>query len=219
VGIEAFTGTMVHQALQHLYERAEEGEVLGAEELQSHFLSLWKENYDPSKVKIIKKGSDCSEHCTRGRVALMAYHRRHHPFDRGRTVGLEQEIGFPLRGSRDHRFTGFIDRLTSLGDGAYEVVDYKTGKWLPTPGDLKRDRQLALYELGVRQNFPAAKTVKLVWHYLAYDKELVSTRTAEELEDLEREVCSLVERIEAAEDFPARRGPLCRWCEYSEMCF
>jgi putative RecB family exonuclease len=219
VGIEAFTGTMVHQALQHLYQRAGEGEVLGAEELQSHYLERWKENYDPSIVKVVKRGCDCSEHCTKGRVALLAYHRRYHPFDRGRTVGLEQEIKFTLQGANDHQFTGYIDRLTSLGDGVYEIVDYKTGKRLPTAADLRGDRQLALYEIGVRRNLPDARTVRLIWHYLAYDKELASSRTAEELEDLEKEVSCLVERIESAEEFPARQGPLCRWCEYSKICF
>jgi hypothetical protein len=59
----------------------------------------------------------------------------------------------------------------------------------------------------------------LTWLYLAHDKELVSSRTAKELEDLEREVGCLVGRIESAEEFPARRGPLCRWCEYTEICF
>ena len=208
---------MVHQTLQHLYERAGEGEVLGAEELQSHYLRLWKEHYDPSRVKTIKRGSDCSEHCTKGRVALLAYHRRHHPFDRGRTIGLEQEVRFTLLGA--YQFTGYIDRLTSLGNGVYEIVDYKTGKRLPTTTELRRDRQLALYEIGVRQNHPDAREVRLTWHYLAYDKELVSSRTAEELEDLEKEVGCLVGKIESAEEFPPRRGPLCRWCEYTEICF
>jgi putative RecB family exonuclease len=216
VGIEAFTGSMVHLSLQHLYQRVGEGEVPGADDLQAHFLKAWEENYDPARVKVINKGYEASDHLLRGRTALLAYHRRHHPFDRGQTVGLEKEIEFTMGGR--HQFIGVIDRLTALGEGVYEVVDYKTGRRLPTPGDLKKDRQLGLYEVGVRQNFPDAREVRLVWHYLSHDKELRSSRQGDDLRILEKEVCDVVERIESAASFPCRRGPLCRWCEYQQLC-
>jgi putative RecB family exonuclease len=214
-GIEAFTGTMVHLSLQHLHEEAAEGRILGAKELLERFESLWKENYDATCVKIVKRGTTCSEYRMGARIGLQAYHRRYHPFDGGEMVGMEHEVRFTVG---KHRFVGYIDMLRSAGDGVYEVHDFKTGRRLPSPGDLKADRQLALYEIGVRQNFPDAREVRLKWHYLAHDKELTSSRTAKELRDLEGRVSELVDRLEAADRFPCRSGPLCRWCEYDGIC-
>lgn len=215
-GIEAFTGTMVHLSLQHLHEEAAQGRVLTATELIEHFESLWKEHYDCACVKVVKRGTTCSDYRMGARVGLQAYYRRYQPFDDGEMVGMEHEVRFTV--GKDHRFVGYIDMLRSMGDGVYEVHDFKTGRRLPTPGDLKADRQLALYDIGVRQNFPDAREVHLKWHYLAYDKELTSSRTPEELTSLEGRVSKLIERIESSSTFPCRSGPLCRWCEYSGIC-
>lgn len=215
-GIEAFTGTLVHLSLQRLHEEAAAGHVLSAKELVEHFESLWKEEYDGTCVKIVKRGMTCSDYRMGARVGLQAYHRRYHPFDDGEIVGMEHEVRFTVGGK--HRFIGYIDMLRTRGDGRYEVHDFKTGRRLPSPGDLKADRQLALYEIGVRQNYPDAREVSLRWHYLAHDKELTSSRTSEELQELEAQVSALVERIEAADLFPCHQGPLCRWCEFHTIC-
>jgi putative RecB family exonuclease len=169
-------------------------------------------------VAVIKKDMTPSDHLMRAGIGLMAYHRRHHPFDQGRTVGLEQEIRFKIHGKGEHELVGYIDRLTCLGDGVYEIHDYKTGQRTPSPQQFRLDRQLALYEIGVRQNFPDAREVRLIWHYLTHDKQFTSSRTPEELFALEEKTAVLIEKIEATIDFPCTRGPLCRWCEYEPLC-
>lgn len=204
-------------SLQHLHEEADKGQVLGSKELVEHLHALWKERYNES-VAVIKKDMTPSDHLMRAGIGLTAYHRRHHPFDQGRTVGLEQEIRFKLQGNKEHEFVGYIDRLTCLGDGIYEIHDYKTGQRTPTPQQFRQDRQLALYEIGVRQNFPDVREVRLIWHYLANDKQYTSSRTPEELTLLKERIAALIERIESATDHPCSRGPLCRWCEYEELC-
>jgi CRISPR/Cas system-associated exonuclease Cas4 (RecB family) len=35
---------------------------------------------------------------------------------------------------------------------------------------------------------------------------------------LEGRVSKLIERIESSPTFPCRSGPLCRWCEYADIC-
>jgi putative RecB family exonuclease len=216
-GIEAFAGSVVHLALQHLYEGTSRGGTLGLGDLIEHFDRLWQEMFDDS-VKVVKRGMTPADYHDAARTGLVAYHRRYDPFDQGVTVALEHEVRFKVRGEREHEMIGYIDRLTSRGEGWYEVHDYKTGRKLPSPQQLKDDRQLALYEMGVRQAFPEAREVKLVWHYLAHDREMTSSRTREELGTLEKSVSALIERIETAGSFPCRRGPLCSWCEYAELC-
>ena len=216
-GIEAFSGSIVHLALQHLHQRADEGEVLGEEDIIAFLRDRWEENMGDDVV-IVKKDMTRSDHLRRAEAGLRAYHRHYHPFDRGCTVGLEHGIKFKVQGDREHSLVGYIDRLTEAGDGVFEIHDYKTGKRLPTSADLKNDRQLALYEIGVRQNYPQVKEVRLVWHFISHDKEMTSCRTAEELTDLERCVGTLIDKIESCQCFPCRAGSLCRWCEHSDLC-
>jgi len=105
-----------------------------------------------------------------------------------------------------------------MGDGMYEVHDYKTGSTLQKQEELDRDRQLAMYSLWVRQHFKDFKKVRLVWHFLAFDKEMDSYKTKEQLEDLRKEVLAEIKEIEAAEEFPANLSWLCDWCLYKSIC-
>src|SRR4029077_1980338 len=92
-------------------------------------------------------------------------------------------------GDKAYSVQGYIDRLTLVPeDETYDIHDHKTGHRTATQQDAGEDRQLALYQFGIMQRWPDAKKVKLVWHYLAADKEIVSTRTTADLQSLEREV-------------------------------
>ncbi len=115
---------------------------------------------------------------------------------------------------------GYIDRLTAFPDGFYEIHDYKASQYLPPQKAFDTDRQLALYQIGVQQQWRDVKRVDLVWHYLAFDKELRSERTEKQLGELKQSVLSLIGHIERAEeldDFPTRRG-YCDWCGFQDIC-
>ena len=111
-----------------------------------------------------------------------------------------------------------MDRLDYLGDGRYEIHDYKTAGSLPKQEEKDEDRQLALYSLWVKQNFKDAEKVDLVWHYLVFDRELRSTRTEEQLGKLREETLEAVKKAVSANDFPANESNLCNWCEYQSIC-
>ncbi|GAI49756.1 unnamed protein product, partial [marine sediment metagenome] len=65
---------------------------------------------------------------------------------------------------------------------------------------------------------PDVKDVRLVWHFLAFDKEVDSTRTDEELEALKKDVIALIEKIESDDKFAANHSLLCDWCEFKPIC-
>ena len=111
-----------------------------------------------------------------------------------------------------------IDRLTKQKDGTYEIHDYKTSSSLPPPARLERDRQLALYQIGIEQSFPDAESIELVWHYLVFNKTLRSRRTPQQLDELRSRTIQLIDQIEANTSFQPKPGPLCRWCEYRDLC-
>ena len=67
---------------------------------------------------------------------------------RARLIGAEKEFAWPLG---RHEVRGMIDRIDQLPDGAYELVDYKTGPSVPTPAQVADDLQLRFYALGAKR--------------------------------------------------------------------
>ena len=214
-GIEAFMGSRVHDALEWLYGEVRACRVPDEDELVARYASVWEDKW-ADDVRITRPERSAEDYRAIGERALRSYHRRYRPFDVGVTVGLEQRITLAL--DRDHQIVGYIDRLVKVSDGVWEIHDYKTGSTLMTQQKADGDRQLALYELAVREMYPDATRVELVWHYLAFDQEVRSVRTAEQREQLRAEVLDGVRRIEAQSAFPARTSRLCDWCDYQALC-
>jgi putative RecB family exonuclease len=153
-----------------------------------------------------------------GERQLSDYYRRHYPFNEGRIMGLETKSYLPLDEEGKYSFHIRIDRLMYMGDGLYEVHDYKTGSSLPEKENLDKDRQLAMYSLWVKEQFRDFKKARLVWHYLNFDKDMESFRTDDELEELRQEILKEIKEIEATEEFPAHVSDLCNWCLYKSIC-
>ncbi len=81
---------------------------------------------------------------------------------RSRVVALEKEFVWELGA---HTVRGMIDRVDQGPDGAYELIDYKTGPSVPTPAQVAADAQLRFYALGARSALgfsPATLTVDCV---------------------------------------------------------
>ncbi|MCK5112119.1 MAG: PD-(D/E)XK nuclease family protein, partial [Thermoplasmatales archaeon] len=134
------------------------------------------------------------------------------------TISLEERIQINLDDSGDYKLQGYIDRVMETEEGYYEVHDYKTNSRLPLVEYLDNDRQLALYAIGVKERYPDVKDVKLVWHFLAFNKEIDSTRSDEELEELKKSVIELIDKIESDEKFESKTSLLCDWCEFKPIC-
>ncbi len=111
-----------------------------------------------------------------------------------------------------------IDHLACDKEGNYYVCDYKTNSSLKPQEELDEDHQLAMYSLWVKQKYPDAKTVQLVWYFLAFDKEMVSERNNEQLLELKKQIENLIKEIEACKQFPTNITSLCNYCPYIQMC-
>jgi putative RecB family exonuclease len=218
--IEAFLGKRVHEALERLYQSVERGYKPTLAEVLDGFREGWQKEWSEA-VHVVRSGETVRGYQLIAERCLVQYYRRHDPFDRGRTVGAEMLVTYPLDAERDLHLQGYVDRLVDLGNGHYEIHDYKTSRRLPSQADVDRDRQLALYQMGVAQQVPDVASIRLVWHYLAHDRTLVSTRTPDQLRSLRADVIALIERVEdavARADLPARQSQLCNWCEYRPVC-
>ena len=215
--IEAFLGSMVHETLEKLYRDLGYQKVNTLEELLEFFHDEWKKNWDDSIV-IVKEEYGPENYLKMGEKFITDYYNKYKPFDQGKTISLEERILIKLDDSGDYKLQGFIDRVMESKEGYYEVHDYKTNSRLPLPEYLDNDRQLALYAIGIMERYPDVKDVRLIWHFLAFDKEIDSTRTDEELEELKRNTIQLIDKIESDEKYPAKTSILCDWCEFKPIC-
>jgi putative RecB family exonuclease len=216
--IESFLGRRVHEILERLYHHvARYGRPPSLYKVHERFQRDWESAWH-ERVTIARSASEPADYHAIGLRCLTNYYRAHYPFNEGETVGIEHPLALSLDAEGRYRIRGVIDRLVRRDAGHYEIHDYKTGGSLPPRPRLERDRQLALYQIGIHQTYPDAERVELVWHYVQFGKTMRSERSREQLETLRGETIEQIERIESAIEYPARPGPLCRWCEYRSLC-
>jgi putative RecB family exonuclease len=216
-GIEAFVGKRVHEVLERLYKAADRGHVPPIEKVVYRYHQLFEESYDADRVRIVREGTPVEFYRQMGERCLTAYYRRYYPFDADETLGIEKRVTFALDEKREYRFQGIIDRIVRARDGAIEIHDYKTSGRAATQGQVDKDRQLALYQIGLADHYPD-QPMRLVWHYLQQDRKLTSTRTPEQLRILSEDTMSAVDRINDETEFKPKNSALCDWCEYNDRC-
>jgi len=216
-GIEAFMGSRVHDALEKLYRDLKVTKLNTLEEILHFYHQSWEKNWN-DRVQIIRKGYSAEDYRRLGEKCISDYYKRYYPFEEGRTLGLEESIYFPLEEERGYWIRGFIDRLTLVDNSVLEIHDYKTSNRLPSQEDVKADRQLAFYQMGVGGKWQDIREVRLIWHYLTFDTEIHSSRTPEQLHQLREGTLDLIRRIESDKKFFPKEGPLCDWCDYQGFC-
>ncbi len=215
--IEAFMGSQVHDTLRKLYKDLMFTKQNTLTDLIEYYEEQWSRKWHP-QVRIVKKEYTVEHYKEMGRRCIKNYYESHHPFDDSLTIGLEKELRFLLDKTGEYEFIGYIDRLAQTAEGVYEVHDYKTSSKLPNQQDVDYDQQLGLYQLALTELLPDARHFSLVWHYLAFDRELRSTRSPAQLAKLKEETLEQICRIEASDEFSPVESPLCYWCHYPDLC-
>jgi putative RecB family exonuclease len=216
-GIEAYMGSRVHDTLEILYRDLNVTRLDTLEELLDVYRQCWGKNWH-GLIQIVKKNYNAEDYFRLGEKCITDYYKRYHPFNHGSTLGLEENINFPLEEEKGYWIRGFIDRLTLVDHSILEIHDYKTSSRLPRQEDVKTNRQLAFYQMGVEGKWQGIEEVRLIWHYLAFDKEIQSSRTQEDLHRLREETLELIQKIEADRHFFPKESPLCNWCDFQGLC-
>lgn len=218
--VEAFMGTVVHNSLEHLYQMVMMERVPKWEEIRDFYEDYWEKNWKDN-ILIVNKSLTGNDFRNVGRRCLQDYFVAHFPFAEGRVLGLEERILVDLDGTGEYKLQGFIDRLQLADDGVTEIHDYKTSRRLPSQEEIDRERQLALYQIGIEERWPDTTGVRLVWHYMRSNRKLVSMRSRDSLDELRKETIALIDQIGHAterDDFPPHETMLCDWCEYYDLC-
>lgn len=215
--VELFLGRRVHEALRKLYWDLRYQKMNTLEGLLSFLRDEWNKKWNDSIV-IVKERYSQEDYLKMAEKYIADYYHRYYPFNHGRTIALEKRIFIDLDGSSDYKLCGYIDRVAKAEDGCYEIHDYKTCSRLPSPGYIQKNRQLALYAIGLMERYPHIRNVRLIWHFLKFNKEIVSTPSDEELNELKQNTVSLIDEIESTKKFPTNPSRLCDWCRFRSVC-
>ncbi len=218
--IEAFLGSRVHDVLEELYKHKLMGKTWTKDEFLKYYFDLWeKEKHD--EIFVVKKQYTIDDYYRQGLEALSKYWERYYPFESEKTIALEQRVYLSLDDGDRYRIQGFIDRLSKTTAGVWQIRDYKTKRKLPTKEEADKDRQLALYQIGIQKMWDNTEKVELIWHYLLFDEEVKSVRSKKDLETLKIDTIHTIQEAEAAiksDNFPYRESALCDWCDFFDIC-
>ena len=213
--IEAFMGDMVHQTLEELYKRKKFHKKISKPSIIKFYNDLWKWNYSED-IKIVKKDLTEENYRKMGEEFIKDYYEKYYPFNQLTILGLETQDRMELPDG--NKWHVRIDKFACDNKGNYYVIDYKTNSRMKNQEEADSDRQLAMYSIWVKNKFPDAKSVKLVWHMLAFNKEVVSERTDKELKELQQEIVNKILEIKNTKKFPRKTSALCNYCGYKNIC-
>ncbi len=220
--IELFAGKRVHETLAELHLSIMKGKEVELSNLSEYYKTIWQKNFH-NGVYSVKDSPEFSidSYFNSGIKWIADYYHSNKPFDNETSLKIEWKINIPLGVHNQYKLVGVIDRLSKLPDGTLLINDYKTSRNLPTDYQIDLDRQLSLYQLGVQKEFDSSSNVKLVWHYLAFNKKITIIRPKSKLDEIERSTIKLALAVQDATEqnsFPAKKGPLCNYCEYKPIC-
>ena len=139
--IEAFLGSRVHETLEKLYSDLRYQKENSLDDLLNYFHGEWNQHWNDSIV-VVKKEYGPENYLKMGEKYITDYYNRYKPFDQGKTISIEDRIMVNLDDSGEYKLQGFIDRLTEVKDGFYEIHDYKTNSRLPMPEYIQNDNYI-----------------------------------------------------------------------------
>lgn len=254
--IETFAGDVVHLVLADLYRPlmiTKQWTTVGAQnffleeetedktdaikpfenidEFIDHFKAVWNNRYkelQEKKIEIQSKNKTAlKKYFYRSLKILEQYWKKNYPFKADRTLGVEMDVEVVLDDPK-YTIVGLIDRVSMVGKFTYNIIDYKTYKRLPsTQKILEMSKQLELYEFAIRNKYPDAKRINLIWDIVSHGETIRITKNLDDpidqqyLTKLITQTKDLIDTMQNAEtdnNFPPKVGMHCKWCEYRHIC-
>lgn len=229
-GKEAIFGTLIHSTLHYMFQQDPLFPTL--DEVVAYFRERWPAletlNADAAHDPLKQPWSEEDEkaYFEQGVKMLKRFYEKNAPWN-FHIVDLESRFELALadeKTNETHVLAGIIDRIDKTPEGAYEIIDYKTGRRMPSQNSLDQDLQLSLYSLGLQKRWPHlnAEEIKLSLYFLRHEEKLstaVNIETAEKTKmHILKTIAEIQERVKADKDFEPIPSALCNWCGYRPMC-
>jgi RecB family exonuclease len=219
--VELVFGTTVHDALEFMFSRNPLYPTL--DEVLMRFSEVWRASAPKVFPELTLEHQATYEES--GKSLIKQFFKKNPPWQYT-VLDLESRfeilIPDPEQG-KTHVLAGIIDRIDKIGEGEYEIIDYKTNRKLPTQDAVNANLQLSLYHMAVLRKWPelTAENIRLSLYFLKHNEKLSSTRTAEDLVATSGAILDVIRSIEVATlsgDFPPQVSPLCASCPYKKIC-
>jgi putative RecB family exonuclease len=210
-------GTLVHAALERLFDRPAPGRTPEAarELLAAEWDRLAAE--EPDVAALFENEAERADWLASAAAILDAYFtledpRRLEPAARESYVETTLDNGLRLR--------GYIDRLDVAPGGEIRIVDYKTGRAPREAYEASALFQMKFYALVIWRLRGRVPTL-LQLMYLAEGEVLRYQPDESDLRATERKIAALWQAIERARttgDWRPRPSRLCDWCNHKAFC-
>ncbi|OGD32360.1 hypothetical protein A3C91_04860 [Candidatus Azambacteria bacterium RIFCSPHIGHO2_02_FULL_52_12] len=211
---EALFGTLVHSALKFLHDK--EPKFPSKEELlafyEKNWLSeakaAWSDEYEERVYK------------DQGANMLSEYYDR---LDKAKSNVVDLELSFSVlledAAGEQHIVKGKIDRIDKLQDGAFEIIDYKTNRKMPSQDSVDNNLQLSIYHLALTSRWPNLnpEEVRLSLYFLKHNEKLSTTRNAGQLAQTKADILATIQQVKKS-DFSPAPSKLCDYCGYRPLC-
>jgi len=221
--IEMVFGTIIHAALNYMFERTPLYPTL--DEIIDFFRDKWDEktqSFGDEEFAEKKKA-----YYEEGISLLKNFYKKNQPWNFN-AIDLETRFEIELEDPKTqekHTLTGIIDRIDkNMEDESYEIIDYKTGKKMPSQDIIDRDLQLSIYHMGLLKRWPHLdpQKIKLSLYFVKHGEKISTSRSGKQLEETRKLILETINEIKARmEDnysFPPFPSVLCDWCGYRKMC-
>jgi putative RecB family exonuclease len=208
-------GTTAHLALQRLFDDPETERT--PERLYDLFRDAWTEIRGEDEFEDLFEDTESEREWGVESMALLANYfsiedpTTFEPEDRELDM-LEDLDGIVIR--------GILDRIDRDTDGRLIIVDYKTGKAPPERFALSSFFALKIYALLIRNRLgETPKELRLLYlNGPTLYRLPIDDRQLDAMDGQLRALWTAIERAMAADRFPPRKGSLCNWCSYQEIC-
>jgi RecB family exonuclease len=201
---QSFGGSL-HRALQGFHGEGG-AQAVSVEDLKQKLAATWSAHGYGSPEEAAAAQQE-------GERLLEQHHA--HASEEGRTT-LAVECTVQHR-YEDVVLFGKIDRLDRRPDGALEVIDYKSGRRIPTEDDVRGSLAMALYQMLVARNHPGVPVVTTLLHLRSGQTASVA-RSEDELREVEAGALALARQILADREKLPCPGDQCRDCPYPRVC-